>query len=235
MDTLQDLYTKNLNNLIQVRECFLEEDLEGPLLMNLDTYFNQSKKLMVIGQETNGWGCDYKDVAVQLKLYKEFNVGSSYKASPFWNIIRKVEDVLSIDKYSCAWSNINRYEHRGKEPKAEILEKIESLDYLLKDEIRLIKPDVCIFFTNHKYDYRIRKLFSDVIFTDVPNLPQKHFAFLNHSELPKITIRAPHPKTIRLQEWENVFLEEVKNCLWANVSLHWILRRQIIIETLRAQ
>jgi len=182
-------------------------------LMDLDSYGHQPIRLFIIGQETNGWSSKYDDIESLLKTYREFNMGEGYYSSPFWNITRKLEDLLSIDHYSCAWSNINRYDHNGREPKGEILKEIRRLDFLVREELSLIHPDVCFFFTNRKYDYRLRELYSGVEMHEVKELPYNHFCRLEHQDLPLHTYRTPHPRTIRTRKWERAFLSVMEKLL----------------------
>jgi len=213
MISLRELYHNNKRQLIDVRKAFMNEDLEGPLLMELNEYYQQPIKLFIVGQETYGWCCEYEDHDVLLKTYRDFNMGENYHSSPFWNITRKIENIIGIPNYSCAWSNLNRYDHKGGEPHGTILEKIRTLDYLIKEEISIIKPDVCIFFTNKKYDSRIKQLFPSLQMDAIEKLPFDHFVRLHHVFLPSYTFRTPHPKTIRLQKWEDMFIDAMKRIL----------------------
>jgi hypothetical protein len=67
---------------------------------------------LAIGQETYGWEI-FSDVVTEeecagmMSAYEDFNVGEKYYASPFWNVIRKIETALGnepcvtgIKKYS---------------------------------------------------------------------------------------------------------------------------------------
>ena len=88
-----------------------------------------------------------------------------------------------------------------------ILDKILTLDYLIKEEISVIRPDICLFFTNRKYDYRIKELFPGIQMEAIEELPFNHFVRLYHEFLPSYSFRTPHPKTIRLQKWEDMFID----------------------------
>ncbi len=213
MKLLRDLYQENKATLERVRESFIAEDFEGPLLMELDSYYLQSIKLFIVGQQTNGWCCDYNDHKSLHGTYRHFNMGEKYYSSPFWNITRKVEDILGIAPYSCAWSNINRYDHNKGEPKGKILNAIQTLDYLVAEEISVIQPDVCLFFINRKYDYRLQALYAGIQMEAIDGLPFNHFVQLRHVSLPKYSFRTPHPRTIRIQKWEDAFINAMKNIL----------------------
>jgi hypothetical protein len=210
MQTLKQLYEKHLNQFKQFVYTFPTEHFEGPLLMDPSGYYRQSRRLLIVGQETYGWGCEYDNVEAQLELYRNFNMGEKYWATPFWNLTRKMEDILGIEKYSCAWSNLNRFDHNGGSANGEcrekILDELSKLDFLIKEEIQILKPDVCLFFTNRKYDHRIKALYPEVQFQDIEGLPGSHFARLTHEALPKLTLRTPHPRTIRTRKWEEALL-----------------------------
>ena len=213
MKKLRDLYQEHLKRLCEVRETFPKEDLHGPFLLEPTTYFKQPTKLLIIGQETNGWCCDYKDIDAQLRAYRKFNMGERCGRSPFCNITRKIEAILGIPRYSCAWSNLNRFDHKKHAPKGGILHEISKLDFLVKDEIQILNPDVCMLFTNRKYDYRIKSLYADVEFQNIEGLPHNHFCKLVHDDLPELTFRTPHPRTIRTQKWEDAFLDVMRKTL----------------------
>jgi len=208
MNHLASLYQRHYEEIYSVRESFPELNLEGPLLMHLEQYYQQSTKLMIIGQETKGWTSD-SDIAFQQKTYQKFNMGEQYYSSPFWNITRKIEKILGIAPYSCAWSNLNRYDFDGCAPTDEILSELVKLDFLVCEEIKAVKPDVCLFFTNRKYDHRLRDTFEGIGLVEIPGLPAKHFSRLVHPELPYHTYRTPHPRVIRTRRWEEGFLSAI--------------------------
>lgn len=207
---LKELYQAHLSQITDFARQFPDEGLSGPLLIDPVAYHTQPTRLLVIGQETNGWGDNGTDLEAQLKCYRDFNLGENYPG-PFWNITRKIESALSIEKLSCAWTNLNRFDHDGEPPSGAVLEAMPSLDFLVAEEIRVLKPDVCVFFTNRKYDARLAALFPGVLFSDIEGLPSSHFAKLEHEDLPTATIRTPHPKSIRMRGWEESFMKFIES------------------------
>lgn len=208
---LRKLYLNNLDKFKTFSDDNESLYLCGPLCMKVGAYVQQKTKLMIVGQETYGW-CNSLTLEEQLDTYEAFNFGSAYVSSPFWNITRKLERVLKVDPYAIAWSNINRFDCGGGSPDGTSIEgTIRSFDSILKEEIKILAPDVCVLFTNRKYDNRLSDLFDDLIFEDIDNLPAPHFARLRHPSLPAFTIRTPHPKTIRMMSWENDFFEYINN------------------------
>jgi hypothetical protein len=210
MQSLRKLYETNFERFTHFVNSFPNEVLYGPLLMEPSAYFRQTKKLLIIGQETYGWDCEF-DIDALLDKYTKFNVGEKYWASPFWNVTRKVESILGIEKYSCAWSNLNRFDQNEGPPTGKILEAISKLDFLVREEIQILKPDICLFYTNWRRDDRIKALYPEVQFHNVEGLPNRHFARLVHDALPKLTFRTPHPRTIRQRKWENAFLTFIES------------------------
>lgn len=213
MESLNALYEKYRSALVSFRETFKEENLSGPLLMKLDAYYKQSVKLLIVGQQTYGWSDEYDDFNASFETYENFNLGERYRSTPFWSIIRKVEDIIGISNYSCAWTNLNRYDQDGDEPKGLVLENIQVLDHLVKDEISILNPDICIFFTNRKYDYRLKNIFPNININSIDGLKFDHFVKIEHNTLPTHSYRFPHPKTIRMQKWENNFLHVMEKIL----------------------
>lgn len=207
---LKDMYLENVKELNIFMEQNLSKNPHGPLLLSVDKYLQQKTKVMIIGQETNGWSKSLS-VIEQIETYTMFNLGEKYKyrRSPFWNVIRKIELALGIEPYSIAWSNLNRFDINKKPPDKVSLESITSFDNILKNEIEILQPDVCIFFSGHKKDSRIKKLYQDVQFENIEELNKTQFSRLNHAELPQFSIRAPHPRFMRMKKMENNFIKYI--------------------------
>lgn len=209
MNALRNLYQKHHEFIFRFADKFPEAGLQGPLFMELSLYFEQKTKLLIVGQETAGWSDEYHDIDAQLEAYRKFNLGER-RQGPFWNMTRKIESALGIARCSCAWTNLNRFDQNGKPPSGDILNAISSLDFLLKEEIKIIEPDICVLYTNKKYDHRLMALYPEVEFSNIPGLPNAHFNILAHAELPDKTIRTPHPKTMRIMGWEESFINFIR-------------------------
>lgn len=147
---LYTLYTSRQKDFKKIVETFPEDDLAGPLLMSPNPdYYTSQNKLLIIGQETNGWNYHLDDIAKQMKTYEDFNVGIEYYASPFWNITRKVEKALGNKPHSCAWTNLNKFDLNAGRPSGEYEKVISELDDILLSELKIIKPEFCLFYTGH--------------------------------------------------------------------------------------
>lgn len=204
------LYTSRQKDFKKVVETFPEDDLAGPLLMspNLD-YYTSPNKLLIIGQETNGWSYHTDDIEKQMKTYEDFNVGIEYYASPFWNITRKVEIALDNQPHSCAWTNLNKFDLDAVRPYGEYETAISALDDILLSELKIIKPDFCLFYTGPSFDYRLRKIFQDIEFVEIPNFTVRQFCKLKHPNLPENSYRSHHPKSLRIRYLEDDFINYI--------------------------
>jgi len=209
---LESLYQKNLKQIKDVRLKFQDYDLEGPFLISpSDKYISSKKKIFIIGQQTKGWSCEIDDLQKQMKAYEEFNLGYAYYSSPFWNVFHKIEKQILGEEYCSAWGNFNKYDFEADRPFGEIENEISNLDFLLLEEIKILKPDICLFLIGYSFDERIKKLFKGAIFKQVADWNIKQLAKIEHSNLPVHSYRTYHPKYLRVSGLEEKFLNELKN------------------------
>lgn len=209
---LKNMYEKNVSRFISIRNQFIDDDLPGPFLMSPnELYFKQKNRLMIIGQQTYGWSYKENDVEYQMKHYEEFNVGETYHPSPFWNITRKVENAIGNDNYSCAWTNLNKFDLEEGKPYGKYETAIAQLDNILLEEISILKPNICIFFTGPSFDFRLSALFKDVKFNETEGWPTRQLCQLSHPSLPEKSFRTFHPKYLRIKYIEDDFIDFMKN------------------------
>jgi len=210
-EELKNIYESKVEDFTRIVESFPDDDVAGPLLIKPnDLYFRQSKRLMIIGQQTNGWSYYYKDIEKQLRNYEEFNLGEEYYSSPFWNVTRKLEKAIGNDEYSCVWTNINKFDLDANRPYGKYEELISTVDSILINEIEILEPNICIFFTGPSFDYRIRKIFSGVEFKEIQNWKLGQLCQLKHKYLPKCSVRTHHPKSLRIRHFEDDFIEYIQ-------------------------
>lgn len=207
---LLSLYTSRQKEFKSVVEAFPDDDLAGPFLISPSSdYYAQSNRLLIIGQETNGWSYHIDDFEKQMQHYADFNVGIEYYASPFWNITRKVESALNNKPYSCAWTNLNKFDLDSGRPHGVHEATISKLDNILVSEIKVLKPDFCLFYTGPAFDYRLKSIFPDVEFIEIPGFTLRQFCKLKHSDLPENSYRSHHPKSLRLRYLEDGFIDYI--------------------------
>jgi hypothetical protein len=202
-DLRNELLTSYMNRTTdfqRIHELCKESDIAGPFLMSSnEAYPRQKSPFLVIGQETMGWEtCNYpitkEECERMMDFYEDFNVGEKYRSTPFWNTVRKIEDKLGNEPYTCEWTNISKYDLDSSRPDAEHEQIFSSVDNLLLDEIRILEPKVCVFFTGHSFDYRIKNIFNGVDFLPVNEFEVHQFCQLKHDKLPLLTFRTYHPK-----------------------------------------
>lgn len=204
---LFELYTSKNEEFKTVKTLIKNAKVNGPFLMSPSEKFAiQPVKLLVIGQETNGWE-NHTDLQQQMNVYEGFNLGINYYSSPFWNVIRKLEKGLKNSKYSCAWTNISKFDIDNKRPLGEHEKIINKMDYLLLDEITILNPDFCMFFTGHVFDYRLKKVFPDIKFLEIADFGKLVLCRLSHEKLPFHSYRTYHPNYLRRSKIEHSFFE----------------------------
>jgi hypothetical protein len=208
-EVLYQLYVSRQANFIKVQSQFSGNELAGPLLMAPNALYDQQPNpLLIVGQETKGWRSLEGDaIREQMAAYEEFNVGEGYYASPFWNVTRKVEAALGNAPYSCAWTNVSKFDVARGRSYGDQAAVIATLDDLLVAEIALLKPKVCLFFTGPDFDDRLRHTFPELTYQQVTEWPERALARLVHPALPANTFRTYHPNYLRRSGQEAAFLE----------------------------
>jgi hypothetical protein len=211
-EQLLQLYNHHLQAFRKVVNQFPQDDLNGPFLMSPGSaYFQQPSPLLVIGQETNGWSCFVEEPLKQMETYEKFAVGQNESSDVFWSMIRKTEALLGNEPFSCAWTNFSKFDLYGLRPHGKYEKAIASLDNLLVEEIKILQPEVCLFFTGPYFDNRLRKAFGGMAFENVNGWDPKQLCRLRHESLPFLTFRSYHPWFLKLKGLDNNLLEFISN------------------------
>lgn len=208
---LIEVYQKKLPEFEEIADKFKGINLHGPFLTSPgESYKNSRIRLLIIGQETNGWYNIHSKIEGLMDVYDDFNLGKKYYSSPFWNITRKVERTLQIEAYSCAWTNLNKYDVNKKRPAGIHEKEISTFDDILISEIKILKPDICIFFTGPAFDYRLKRIYDGLIFQKEEHWKYNQLVTLKHEKLPMLAIRTYHPKYLRMKKFEQPFIKFLK-------------------------
>jgi len=204
---LRSLYKKHWHAIDNCMKKYL--DLSAPTVMDIsDAYFNSPKRLMIIGQQTYGWGTGTLDF--MLKDYRDFNFGENYRSTPFWNVTSKVAKILGVDRYAIAWTNLVKCDYKKDRPPKNIESEIQEAFPVLADEISILAPDIIIFFTGPRYDDRLEKSLPGSTFEKVRNYDPRQLAKISNPNLPAKSIRAYHPNYLQRSGKENDFLRYIK-------------------------
>lgn len=196
--------------------------MSNPLLATVPKAYEESKvRLLVIGQETHGWWGAWDDVPqndpiAQLRLnYSQFERGRHHN-SPFFQAASKLQTYLNPDSdpFGFMWLNLYICDQNKRLPQEPIAEQVRQVS-LLREEIRILKPDAVIFFAGPAYNYAIThgSFFPDARFDTASKLWSK----VHSSALPAKTARTYHPKYLRLSKQFGV-LTEIADWLQENDS-----------------
>ena len=184
--------------------------------------YNKMKyKILIVGQENNGYG--YETEPKKSMLFTlDFQNGRYYDNAPFfsfpYSFCASIND-CDNEKYSkksyLAWVNLKEFsfETSSKKPLNEKAQNIIDNEYnILEEEIKIINPDIVLFLTGPKYDYHIEieKQLKGVEFKTVENYQIGQFARVEHKSLPKNSFRIYHPVYLRRRSLENNYLEKLK-------------------------
>lgn len=201
---LESLYLSKMDHLSKMYaelKQLGQSDYSWPLLLHVweEDYSKAPIKLMIIGQEPNGWDAELttaEDVVSSMAVYEHFDMGRNYN-SIFWRWARKINQQLGNPNTNCfVWNNILKF---GKEcekgrPDRRITEFENRYCNIIADEIAILNPDVCIFLTGPSYDNDIKAKFPDVEFVEFGGYKDKNeVAWLKSEHLPPHSYRTYHP------------------------------------------
>jgi hypothetical protein len=206
----------------------------APLLLSLHSKWSKCPtKLLIVGQETNGWGLNATSsgtlalntleefalsasgVSAMISAYKTFDFARTYhnRNSAFWRAFRYLEDEVAEAPCSAMWTNLFKVDVSGsvlkncKVKHRRLLRAAQS--GLLAEEIRLLKPQIVVFFTGPHYDDELIDAFPDVTLSQLlPSRDAREAALVHSAALPVCSIRTYHPTYLqRSRRWS--LLEEV--------------------------
>ncbi len=204
---LENLYEKNLGGIrekISAYNVEHERNLDGPFLMSSreDLYRKATVKILFVGQESYRLRGRNKSESYDIIPLMENNiyvVEETHTNSPFWHSVFKITEALNpeLKNKSCFfWTNVSKYSVDG----GSLLPNehkfiVEQTNNILLDEIKIIEPDVVVFFSGPDYDDKIRIQFDDQLqFEKITgNIAPREFARMVHPSLPRNSFRTYHP------------------------------------------
>lgn len=201
---LTELYSSYFDQVQDLQSRY--DGLSGPLLIHIpESYFRQKTRLMVVGQQTAGW--ERGSIDDLLQCYQGFNLGEKYKSTPFWNMIRKMETIFSIEPYAMIWSNLNRCDYKLKRPPRKIEMQMTFSSEMLLKEIEILKPDIVWFFTGPSFDEKLDHIFQGIQYQEITGFSIRAAAKLSHGKLPRKSFRSYHPMYLRLRRLESGMID----------------------------
>jgi hypothetical protein len=170
------------------------------------------------------WSCrDFltnpDSVAALCWAYREFQFGASHP-STFW---RAFKDIRKWSSVGAMASNVIRMAYMspdGKNRGFGIRHAPQSLrDSLLSQqtslvvgELAILDPCVCLFLSGPNYDGFIKTIFPGCEFIACGGAPEREFARLVHSALPRSSFRTYHPASLNRQRlWR--YIDDMRRLL----------------------
>ena len=211
-------------------------DLVGPDLIWLhDEYLNSTPRIAIVGKEQKGWDYTYPefisewDVPEAIAVYREFDFGMNYYASPFWQFFHAVRSSAFPDegdaRRKVLWTNLIKFVAADGssilwKPYAEAALQLQQ--DVLTTELVIARPNICLFVTGPDYDFVLERYFGGVQFEPL-DLPVRQFARLVHPSLPQHSYRTYHPNYLnrdRNGRWDKVFQILSREFSWPNPPLN---------------
>lgn len=205
----------------------LRKRASAPLLLSIrEEWKIATSRLLIVGQETNGWTSvihtkprqlrtleDFcksaSGVAEMLHAYDSFDFAQTYshRNSAFWRAFRHLEENVAETKSEAMWTNLFRVDVGGSvvrgcnEDARNHLRRIQA--GLLTTEVKVLNPTVVIFFSGPTYDQEIAHTFSGCRFEQVfPDRPEREIALVKSALLPVNSFRIYHPNYLqRSRRW----------------------------------
>ncbi|GHT15408.1 hypothetical protein AGMMS4956_15280 [Bacteroidia bacterium] len=228
-DQLYTLYEDNWDELIEELQDVAENQPDpqptNPYLLYIDKeeeFKNADIRVMVFGQETNDWeGAPDKTIEHLSKVYNDFfNLGGCWKyGKPYWNGVKKFKTLLENKypnkKIRFVANNIVKIgvQERGYgRPDSYIYDVERRYFSVIQEEIRIIKPNVIVFFTGPDRDNDILDNFGEVSYTDMLPFTQKQLAKV---AIPKVAFafRTYHPMSLQLQKLTEPYFNAIINAI----------------------
>jgi hypothetical protein len=206
----------------------LRRKASAPLLISRRTgWAASSTRILVVGQETNGWGSNGSSVGdsrlssldhfclnesgvdEMLRAYVSFDFASSYshRNSAFWRAFRLLEAEVAQDGVLAMWTNLFKVDVGGSvvrgcnEKTRKLLREAQA--GILAEEVRALDPTAVVFFTGPTYDEEIGHAFDQPEFHALwPDRPVREAAQVISPLLPQLSFRMYHPNYLqRSRRW----------------------------------
>ena len=201
------------SEVIKEIEAVSKERLALLLSAVPQNYQKAQYKIMVIGQELNG-GFGIKEeprISMLDNLKAQSKKPIKRNFSKFANF--SVKFCKSMNKINrdissyFIWAEIRKFSYwkspkdKSRKPKKPLSEEVQNIIdkkfNILKDEIKIINPDIVLFLTGHDYDCYIKTQLEGVDFKAVKGYKENQFARVEHEVLPEKSFRIYHPNAFR--------------------------------------
>lgn len=176
---LEKLYKSKWGSLLEAASE-LPTKAANPLLIKVDqTYIDADIKVMIVGQETDGWHGQLNTGGVTVEnlmdgYFNYFNQVSGHGKNrgkrAFWNrknfrfFEEKLTEYFRGKSVSFVWNNISKIGNDGRGKPSPSIRKLERQYFnILADEFSILRPDVVIFTTGSTRDSFIQHHFGNKV------------------------------------------------------------------------
>lgn len=198
-----------------------------PLLIKINevNYGKADLKIMVFGQETNGWETKVSEIEIPMNesinlvdktvdtfmnTYYNFFNRTDLK-SPFWNAFKNIRKLTREMNCEIVWNNVYKIGNRGRNLNRphEMIRQIEN-DYfdVIQEEISILKPDVILFLTGPNYEARVNKKFGIRGYHSISNHETNKLARISISN-EILVYRTYHPNYLQLHKLLKEYLKHI--------------------------
>lgn len=197
--------TKELNEKNKSLEH--KDRATNPLLLKVDeNYTNARLKIMIFGQETNTWLGEQNnaeflgEIEPVYNLYEDFFLSDNCYSygGQFWNGISRFVQ-LTEQEVGIVWNNVFKIGKCGKGAPSASIQEIQFEHFnVIQEEIKILKPDLLVFFSGPYYDGHIKKAFGKLGRKQIDGFSEKQLCELEVSDtIP--SFRTYHPNYL----WRN--------------------------------
>lgn len=198
---LEDLYLRSWPACAALLQRYPE--LSNPVLLDVpDGYPELPLHVLIVGQESgpSRW-CPEVDVrrarsprAAVVRLmgqYRSFMAGLDPRVGHFWRFVRRLEAGLGVPGGGALWTNLNKCDLAGRRPRGLEADLARALP-VLREELRVTRPDVVVFLTGPAYDPLLTELTGARV-EPLPGWRPAAFARVQGDVLPRASYRIYHP------------------------------------------
>jgi hypothetical protein len=172
----------------------------------------------------------HDSVNALVNAYKIFNFSSNNHPlnhrAPFFSAYRKIRKAVDDDdksfETSVLWTNLIRmsvnecsvFKNKNATPK-QIEKMITASTDVFQDEVKILKPDIVIFFTGPTYDYALNKILYGSAFRNVLDYKERVLAEISHVILPEMAWRTYHPAYLQRSRKTSIIdylCDQIKGC-----------------------
>jgi hypothetical protein len=191
-EQLLKLYSSKWRGLSAAITTILEDDIldikpANPLLLYIkkeEDYKTADIRLMVFGQETNGWYDEGANMEAVRGNYDNFFNGEKCwgYGGQFWNgvsrFLSSLQSKYPDKRIRAIWNNIVKIGKQSEKgfPPDYIYEIEREFFHVIPDELQILKPNVVLFLTGPNYDSIIADNFGELKHEALTIFPERELS-----------------------------------------------------------